>query len=106
MREKKVIIQRTESRIVASTTCDICGDKTQRDDWAEEPYEENIIRVENSMGANYPTGRLGETTSYDLCPGCFTDKLEPFLRSLGANPITTDWDDGQILCREEDKEGI
>lgn len=75
------------------TTCDICGASTDRNNWGEDSYDEQIITIENSVGGRYPEGGIGETFSYDLCPDCFTDKLEPFLQALGARPETTDWDD-------------
>lgn len=76
------------------TTCDICGDQTEGHNWAKGGFDRQFISVKNSVGTDFYGDRSGTTYNYDICPGCFIDKLEPFLQSLGAKPSEIDWNEG------------
>ena len=91
MREYKKIQRRNYYTVLKKVTCDICGKETQCEkNWAAGPYNFDLVKVRRKHGTSDPDG--GGTTTivgFDLCPRCFTKKLVPMLRELGAEPTKT-----------------
>jgi len=40
----------------------------------------------------YPGGGGGDKIEFDVCPICFSEKLIPAMKALGAEPNYSDWD--------------
>lgn len=79
--------------ILEKTTCDLCGESTSGDNWADGNYEHDEITIQRVSGAHYPEGDYRETASFDICPKCWEEKLVPWMASQGASPTVkeADW---------------
>lgn len=77
--------KQTTQRVLTHITCDICGKASgEGGDWPRDKYgREHEIEIEHKAMSHYGGSGSGERLSIDMCPDCFTDKLLPFLRSLG-----------------------
>ena len=88
MRHMKTIqVPATTRQIEDRVTCDLCGEEIKQDRFSAEEVE-----VRHKTGSNYPEGDNGDVTSVDMCGKCFDTKLVPWLRSIGVEPTTRDWD--------------
>lgn len=87
--EERVIPQRTES-VRVEMACDMCGVKAERPgagEWfAPSSYDVSTVRIECREGSAYPGGSNTTTTSFDICPKCFHEKLTHFFAAFGAQP--------------------
>jgi hypothetical protein len=86
-----------EVRTVA-IVCDVCKDRRPHADrfsdgvdWNEgyDKTETTVVIKEVSGGQH---GGSGDVRQYHVCGKCFKERLEPFLKSLGAEPTTYDFD--------------
>jgi len=84
---KTVQVPATEKQIVEKVTCDLCGAEIKR-----ESYSSEEVEIKHRTGDSYPEGGSGDETRVDMCGKCFDEKLVPWLRSQGAEPITEEWD--------------
>lgn len=84
---KNVPVPATTRQVVELTTCDICKAAI-----THGTYEVSEIEVRHKSGESYPESGSGTEIEYDICKVCFTNKVVPFLASLGATPRQTDWD--------------
>lgn len=82
----------SERRVLAGVTCDICGRKATSDDWSEESYGVDEIRIERRHGQQFPEGDFTVLSSFDLCPDCWENKLLPWMQEQGATPSDVDYD--------------
>ena len=87
---KKIEVDHTE---LVEMKCDLCGRAVRSDDWSKKAYGVADTTVEIEEGEHYPEYRCTETTSFDICPDCFKNKLIPWLKSQGAEPTVkeNDW---------------
>jgi len=80
---------------LALVCCDLCGKELKFPhadcNWGNR-FDVQEVSVFYKDGANYPEGGSGTTTSFDVCPGCFENKLVPWLAEQGATPIEEEWD--------------
>jgi hypothetical protein len=80
---------------IISTTCELCGTRVSGDVWPAKSGN-NVMKTEIGMcqGWNYG-GDGGSTTTiiYDICPLCFVNKLEVWLKEQGAKPriVESEW---------------
>ena len=81
-----------ERSVLVAMTCDLCGKQTRRHDWTEGFYRVAETTIECRVGTSYPEGGSGKLYDVDICPGCFRDKLIPWLQSQGAAVRETEWD--------------
>lgn len=65
--------------------CDGCGAEIKRDG-----YEFKEATVEFCSGASYPEGGSCDVRSFDICPKCWVEKLEPALVPIFGAPQVTD----------------
>lgn len=66
-------------------TCDFCGTASQQaDGWGKHSHDIDEITLSRRKGSNWPDGGDTETTSADLCPACFSDRLLPWLAAQGV----------------------
>lgn len=80
--------------VVESVTCDICGlvhkspnyDGDDSIDWGNGPYDIDSTMVSHGKGMKCRDGGDMEYREYHICPKCFADELEPWLKSKGAKP--------------------
>jgi hypothetical protein len=76
--------------------CDLCGLESTSSDWDAGLYEMNeteiSIKIKQKEGENYPEGGYGTEYEIDLCPGCFKNRLIPWLKSEGAAVEEKEWD--------------
>lgn len=81
--EKKTV---TETKTVYKyTECDICDAQTSDErNWNGGQFSVNEVKIECTIGTSYPGSGNVDISSVDICPDCFTQKLVPFLESLGA----------------------
>ena len=90
IKETKQVPASTRELIVA-TVCDLCGERVGGDDgWGEGLYDVEEVEISYETGSNYPDGRDTHKISYDICPDCFQNKLQPWLKSQGAEPREED----------------
>jgi hypothetical protein len=83
---KTVVIPADTKQEVDFVTCDLCGEKIKCG-----YHEIDEVKVTYKQGRSYPEGSWGDETSVDMCGDCFNEKLVPWLKSQGANPVTTDF---------------
>jgi hypothetical protein len=95
--EREVTVTHIETTL-SEAVCDICKTTTANwpdypvVNWAGQLYDRDRIGVYRETGNVYPEGSSLETTAFDICPGCWEQHVEPFLRSLGATPRVTEFD--------------
>lgn len=65
-------------------TCDLCGREAPGGKWIDGVYEDKEVKVSFKTGHSYPDGGYYTKFSVDICPGCFMDKVRPWLESQGA----------------------
>ena len=111
---KEVMEPARKAKEFAGMKCDICGRETDEDHWGEDDFErieveinhekyprlrmsiEPVMAQRTTVKLNeamcYPGDCYGETTSFDICPDCFKDKLIPWIKSQsGAEPRKMDY---------------
>lgn len=73
--------------------CELCGTRSERDDWSPGQYKIHEPEVTLRIGDRYPEGGSTKTTVLDICPKCFKDKLIPWFQSQGGKPRVeeSDW---------------
>lgn len=49
------------------------------------------VVIELKAGERYIDGGVGEITYFELCPGCFEDRLRPWLEQQGAEAKVESW---------------
>ena len=65
--------------------CDICGiHSSESSNWSKEDYGHDEIIVSRRMGHHYPGEGYDDVLDLDICPKCFEEKIEPFLKGLGV----------------------
>ena len=85
---KNVHIPASERSDVDFVTCDLCKEKIE-----DLRYGVDEVEVRHKTGESYPEyGGSGTNVSVDMCGKCFDEKLVPWLRSQGAEPLTEEWD--------------
>jgi hypothetical protein len=105
VRERPDVIEKQQVEVPAATKtkvvaviCDVCKDRHHHADnysngvdW-NEGYDktETTVFIKELSGGQYGGG--GDVRQYHICKKCFVGKLEPFLKSLGAEPTTYDFD--------------
>lgn len=75
------VVPETTREVVDRTTCDVCEKEIHGG-----LFSVDKIVVSRDVGTSCPEGGSSVSTSFDLCADCFTNKLVPFLASLGAKP--------------------
>ncbi len=83
---------------IVEVKCDLCGlvhpvprnygDGIFGDrNWSKGQFGIESVKVLHEDGSHYPdSDRESTITSFDICPGCFKDKLVPWLQAQGAVP--------------------
>jgi hypothetical protein len=81
----------TTREFVESVTCDLCGKvfsmaDTDSDGINWEHLHDNVAKtgVFIGRGFNCPESTNIEFRDYHVCPECFENKLEPWLKAQGA----------------------
>jgi hypothetical protein len=64
------------------TTCDICGRDIQEEN-AESFFNE--VTICHEYGQRWQGCQMASKFKPDVCSKCFTEKVLPFLKSLGMN---------------------
>ena len=96
--EKKTVTKVVEEERLVERKCDLCGFRADaKNGWDETGYyrinDTTIsICIHQKEGDSYPESGSGTEFGIDLCPGCFKNKLVPWLRSQGADIEEQDWD--------------
>ena len=84
-----------ERTYTAEVRCGLCEKLAPRPEnyypW-EESYDVASPEVRMQTGEHYPEGGSGETTFFDICPECFTSKVVPALKAMGAEPVVETWE--------------
>lgn len=92
---KTIEVPATKRQVCIKRKCDLCGLESTKEDWSEGSYEINDTEIKISIvqknGVCYPEGSFGTECEIDLCPGCFEDKLIPWLKSEGAKIEEVEW---------------
>ena len=90
---KTEVVPAHERKVLDEFKCDICKkDGNRGESWGNGAYDVEEVTVEWRTGERYPGCVNVEVTSYDICPGCFANVLEPFLKSKGAEPSVREID--------------
>jgi hypothetical protein len=90
--KKREVSRVVTEKILSTLTCDLCGRPNcgeEKDEWelAERNHTTVTIKYE-SLTFGYEGDGESERISFDICPGCFKDKLIPFVRQNSSVP---DW---------------
>lgn len=73
-----------------SLLCDWCGKNL--DDDNVEPEDNNSVKITMEQGERYSSADYdGERIIFDLCCGCFTDKLVPLMTQNGCSGPREEW---------------
>ena len=88
----KQVKSEVERSVLEVMKCDLCGRKSNGEDWSPGGYRMAEVEVKLKEGTNYPEGGFGTLYDVDICPDCFRDKLIPWLQSQGAAVRETEWD--------------
>jgi hypothetical protein len=72
--------------------CDLCKKQSKGYDWEDGCYDRNETEIKRRVGTVYPEGGTVHETEIDLCPECFDNKLIPWFKDQGVEPVTTDID--------------
>lgn len=104
LKKEMVEIPAREQERVTSVTCDLCkrefsGATTTLGhnpgiEWLETdgPGRMCETQVRIAAGTNdVDAGGERQTRAYHVCPICFVEKLEPWLREQGATPTTDEY---------------
>ena len=75
-------------RVADYIVCDVCGRKSDGDDWDKDVYDATRVEVKLTTGTSYPEGGSGEEWDIDICPECFVGKLVPWVEAAGGVTIT------------------
>ena len=91
--EKREEVRTTHT---VKVTCDLCGREAPSPHhpfhtWAVDTFAVTGTTVELREGVAYPDddGDI-KTTSFDICPQCFRDKLVPWLKEHGVSGPTVE----------------
>lgn len=84
---KTVSVPATTREVVERVTCDLCGAPLVE---SHDDVEE--VEIRHKSGWSSPDGGEGKEATVDMCGACFDNKLVPWLRAQGAEPVVTDWD--------------
>jgi hypothetical protein len=92
--------ERLEMKAIA-VVCDLCGFKIKqlRKDGSailnpimRERFGDAVeVSVSMKAGEHNLDGGIGQTISFDICPGCFEEQLQPWLEQQGAEPKVESW---------------
>ena len=95
VRETVQIPAKTEERVVA-IMCNICGKKGRPEypgvNWARKLYDKDETIVRWRYGTSYPESSQGSEYEIHICPTCFENKLIPWLKEQGVNPVERSWE--------------
>jgi len=92
MKNYKKVHKSYDTDVLDSVICDICK-REYGPNWnRRSSYTVLETEIRLKTGTSHPEGGLGEETTFDICPECFTDRLIPTLRKLGAEPTVLGWD--------------
>ena len=84
-----------KEEILVETTCDLCDKVAKEGHWESSSYEVNETEIEVTVrqkdGHSFPEGGSGEEYVVDMCPGCFKEKLIPWLESQGCKAKIKEW---------------
>lgn len=84
--EKLEVPARTVTRVKA-LKCELCGKQTpngENGDKSKGAADVDEVTIERRKGWSVDGSADFQHTIVDLCPDCFTNKLLPWLRSMGA----------------------
>ena len=74
------------SQVIIKTTCDLCGESTENENNWADGYDVDIVSISWKHGEKFPVGESVKTTSIDLCPECFNEKLLTWFKDQGGVP--------------------
>jgi hypothetical protein len=96
MRKYEKRVEPVERNDLIETTCDLCGALAKKGHWESSAYEIGEVEIEVTVrqedGTAYPEGGWGTDYMVDMCPGCFKNKLIPWLESQGCKAKRKEWD--------------
>lgn len=81
-----------DEKILVLCQCDLCKKEFRNDDWEASCYEVKDTTISYRTGKSYPDISYGEEYSIDICPGCFMEKLIPWIESEGGEVEEKDWE--------------
>jgi hypothetical protein len=67
------------------TTCDICGRDIREDQEVNNESFFNEVTISHEYGQRWQGCQTAIKFDPDVCVKCFTEKILPFLKSLGIN---------------------
>jgi len=92
----EIKVEKTSTR-VKSTMCDLCEVVFDGEDWgawsSHYSHEIKSTSVKMETGNGGRSGGHIRHVSFDICPECFSKKLVPTLKAMGATPTVkvSDW---------------
>lgn len=99
-KEKKTVEQ--VQVVVDAIECDLCHTQHPKAsvdfqgevEWEHAGYAGDFSRsiVSFESGFSCPEDRIAKRRSYHICPTCFEQRLEPWLKSNGAEPTVAESD--------------
>jgi hypothetical protein len=85
---KEFIVPENKTTEVVKIDCDLCGEEIKR-----IGYNVNDVEICYTVGTSYPESYSVEKTKVDMCEKCFIEKLIPWLKTQGVEPVKKqiDW---------------
>lgn len=81
---KTIPVSASTREVLDCVKCELCGQTSNNEDWSPRTYEVTEPEVTLREGTNYPEGGSITTTTLDICPKCFKEKLIPWFCSQGG----------------------
>jgi len=96
MRRYEELTKTITTTSLAEVRCDLCGAVAKKGDWESSCWAISEVTVEVTVhqkeGSSFPEGGWGTEYIVDLCPGCFKNRLVPWLKTQGATIQEREWD--------------
>lgn len=85
--------RKTPTLVIDATVCDLCKQEFKGDGWGARGFDilETTIKIRQGHSYGSEGGNIQER-EYHICPKCFREKLEPWLKSQGAEPTEEEHD--------------
>jgi hypothetical protein len=95
----KKLVPVKEHETTSREVCDLCGEELGCRSW-----DCSEVTIEARLGEIYPEGDFRTVETFDCCAKCWTDKVQPAIRALGATLYRYPYDSGRLKFMPLDPE--
>ncbi len=86
---KKTVVQESTHTLVV---CDGCGAESDDGRWNPQNFEHDSVKLSLRHKTYYPEGGGFRGITFDCCPKCFREKVQPAIEALGFKTREIDSD--------------